>query len=500
MSIGYNPAKKGSSRTWLIRGGARADHEPEFMPCWRPGAVGWPGGDVSKIECPSPDSYNKWDEIGNIQGGDERPTTDVQGRYAVDRESVMLLLRRQRCAFDLQFHLGECTNPKSFNEFSKAQIWEDAIFTDYSTDELGALASGDNAEVNETAPLSAKEFYEVLALAFAEKAADIVANPVLDVVICSTPSCGDCADEDGGCDVVYAIDDGASGSPGTEPDLLYSVDKGQTFAAENISSMAPGDTPSAVFCLGEYVVVTNNTADALDYKEKANIGGVVTLWTETVLGFVAAGSPNDGWSVGDYAFIVGDAGYIYGTSDPTTGVTVLDAGVVTTNNLAAVHALDRHFAVAVGAADTVLLTTNGEEWVEMTATGGGNGLLCVWIKSRLEWWVGDDAGNLYYTLDGGVTWTERVLPGANWTAINDIQFPKKSVGYLAADKSGTPKGFILETFNGGENWTLLPQGSATFPANDSIVAIATCPYDPNFVVSVGTADNGTDGIILVGQD
>ena len=118
--------------------------------------------------------------------------------------------------------------------------------------------------------------------------------------------------------------------------------------------------------------------------------------------------------------------------------------------------------------------------------------------SETNWWVGDSAGVLRYTLDQGVTWTVKALPGTGWAAINDIAFPTLSVGFIAADK--TDDGYMLRTFDGGYQWILLPESVGVLPANDSLVAVATCAEDVNFVVGVGTADGNGDGIIIVGQD
>ena len=191
---------------------------------------------------------------------------------------------------------------------------------------------------------------------------------------------------------------------------------------------------------------------------------------------------------------------MYGGSDPTVVPTTLDAGIATGQNLAAVHAISDQFAVAVGAAGVVIFTENQNTWTAATAIdAGAAGNLCVWVKNEDEWWVGDDAGQLWYTLDKGVTWTIKALPGTLWTEIQDIQFPVDTVGYIAADKSATPRGFILESYDGGYSWSVQPQTGA-MPLSDSLVAIATCVYDHNFVVAVGLGDGADDGIIIVGQD
>lgn len=501
MSATMNPLKRGSSRVFTIEGRARGDHVPVFRSCLRAGGMDRGYGDVTDIECPSPDAYGDYVIIGEIQGAKARATSDLLGHYALDEESYLQRLAERRCSLDYQVHYGECTDPSDFNTFKKAKIYENVRITNYSTDEEGSLASGDEAVVDETAAVSAREVYEVLPLSFVERGGAAVVNPIVDVVICDTPSCGDCEAESDGCEKIYAVDDGSTGSPGTAPDVVYSVDKGVNWAAEDVDSLAAAEPATAIACISIYVVVSSNVDGGLHYKQKTLIGDGATNWTRIATGIAVGGEPNDMWGVGSYLFVVGDGGYVYGTDDITAGVTVLDAGIATTDILYAVHALNDQFAVAVGASDTIIFTQTQNTWGAATATGGGGDLLCVWAKNENEWWVGDDNGDVWYTLDQGVTWTEKVLPGTGWTAINDIQFPKDSVGYIVGEKSGTPRGYGLQSFDGGYSWILLPQlTTGSMPNSDSLDALATCSEDANFVVMVGLGDDALDGIIIIGQD
>jgi len=501
MPTSFTPARTLYSRIFIIEGGARADHEPDFKSCLRAGTLDQAFGDVERIECPDPDQYGQAVEIGEVQGAVERPTTSLVGRYPADTESDILRLARARCNNDVQIHFGRCTDPKIFNTFTKAIVFEDGRITNYSTEDLGALASDENAKIDETGDLSGKDVYEVLQISYAERAQDVVTNPQSDVVICSTPSCGDCDEEDDGCEHIYSIAGSTGGSPGTAPDLNYSVDKGANWASDDILALGSGDTAEAVACIGDYVVVISQSSDSLVYKLQATVNaGTADGWTQVTTGFVAAGSPTDMWSVGNYAFICGDGGYVYGTSDPTAGVTVLDAGVATTEDLNAIHAVSDQFAVAVGDNGAVVFTTNQNTWAAAGAAPSANNLDAVWIMENDEdnWWVGDAAGGLYYTLDRGETWTAKGLP-VTLTAINDIQFSTKSVGWLAGTASG-PAGRILRTYNGGYSWVNTPEGVQSIPAADDYDAIAACPWDVNFIVAVGLADDGADGIIVVGAD
>jgi photosystem II stability/assembly factor-like uncharacterized protein len=500
MPDSFTPGKTGFSRVFIIEGRARPDHVPDFQPCLRAGALDYALGDEERIECPDPDQFGEFVEVGSVQGAKERPTTSLVGRYPADKASDLLRIGRRRCKNDVQVNFGACTDPKLNNTFTKKLVFEGAKITNYSTDDLGALESGENVAINETGDISGIDAYEVLQLGFAERAADIVVNPQVDVVICSTPSCGECEDEDDGCEIIYSVAGSTGGSPGTAPDLNYSTDKGDTFASDDIVELDASDTVVAVACIGDYVVVFSDSSDSLVYKLKSVVNaGTPLLWTEVTTGFVAAGSPADAWGVGNYIFICGDGGYLYGTADPTGGVTVLDAGVATTDDLNAIHAISDQFAVAVGDGGTVVFTTTQTVWATTPATPTANNLDAVWVKSEDEWLVGDAAGNLWYTLDRGTTWTQITIGAVTLTAINDIGFSTNSVGYLGGTVAG-PAGRILRTYDGGQSWVNLPEGVGAIPAAHDYDAIAACPFDANFVVGVGLADDGADGIIVVGQD
>jgi hypothetical protein len=496
---GFNIAKTAFTRVQIIEGRARPDHVPDFQSCMKAQSISQSFGDIEKIECPDPNRFGGFIEVGQIQGQIERATMDLMGRYASDIASELLRIAKKRCSTDVHINIGACSDPRNNNKFTKKIILEDAVLTNWNTEDLGALSSDENAVVNESTSLSIANVYEVLELSFSERGGDVVTNPVLDIVICDRASCGDCDDESDGCQIVYAVTANTPGSPGTAPDLLYSLDGGKTWAADDITSMLASEDANALACLGDYVYVVSEDSESLHYKLKSVLNaGTVANWTEIATGFVTNNGPLDTWSVGTYAFIVGEGGYVYGTANVTTGVAVLDAGVATSNNLQAVHAISDEFAVAVGVSDTIIYTKDRVTWTAATATGGGNGLTCVWIKNQDEWFVGDDAGNYYYTLDQGVTWAAITMP-VTLSQINDTSFSSDSVGYISAENS-TPRGIMLRTYDGGHSWLALPEGSGNLPLSDSFDAHSSCVDDVNFVVAGGLADDAADGVLILGLD
>lgn len=495
-------AKTGYSRVFLIDGGARPDHEPIYQSCMRAGSPSKSFGDLTTIECPSQTQYDQFTEQDVIKGGEERATMDLTSRYLADVASELLRIASIGCGADVQVHFGKCTDPTDFNTFTKALVLEGAYISDWSAEDLGALSSDERNPVNETATISSADLYEILRLTITEVAASIVTNEVIDVVICDTVACGECDEDSSGCQHIYAVTTAAGGSPGTPPDIVFTVD-GSNWYADDVDSIETAEVPTAIACVGDYVVVSVNSVASLHYALKAEVDDVDydETWTEITTGLV--GGPNDMSRAvgGRYLYVCGDSGYIYRTDDITAGVTALDAGVATTNNLNAIHMLSDTFGVTVGDSGTCVYTEDGTSWATVTlpaalAALNGN---AVWVQSETVWFIGFGS-YLYYTVDKGANWTVKGFPGSGSGTVYDISFPSMSVGYLA-HATTTPAGRIIRTYDGGYSWKIIPEASgATIPANDRINALASCLYDVNFIVGVGLGDNGTDGIIVVGVD
>jgi hypothetical protein len=422
----------------------------------------------------------------------------------MDALSTLLELARKGCTFDVHLHMGECTDPSVFNTFKKGLVLESASLINYTTDELGALASGDNSGVNETADLSAGDLYEKFPLTMTEQAGSIVTNEVIDVVICDNISCGECEDQSGGCEKIYALSVAAGGSPSTPADIIYSLDGGGTWYAHDIDTLGAAEEPNALDCVGSYLVVVSNETDSIHYalKSEFEAGMGDPAFTEIATGIVAAGSPNAIWSAGNVAFVVGDGGYVYKITDPTAGVEALSAGSATSDDLNAVHGLSETFVVAVGNNGAVVYSTDGENFTSVTVdpVGGGTHLTGVAVRGENDWIVVTDAGSMYYTLDKGESWTAKAFPGSGAAGTcRDIVFANQSVGYLAHDVTATTRGRILRTYDGGYSWQVLPEGTGSLPLNDQVNALAACAINPNFVVGVGLGDNATDGYVVTGS-
>lgn len=497
----FIPATTGMSRVFLAEGRLRVDHAPEYFSCYRAQAVSKGFGDVTDIECPDPERPGAYIKIGQYQAGDERATVTLEGRYAVDLRSRMLQLGTKKCPLDVVIHFGDCEDLSDFNNFKKALYLVDAQLTSYDTEDLGSLQSEDTAPVNETVEVSARLIYDIISLTFAKKAEDIVTNEVLDVVICDEVSCGNCAEESGGCEKVFAVTKAAGGSPGTPPDVVFTLDGGLVWYAHDIDTLLTTEDPTGVHCVSGYLVVVSNDAGSESYVDLDELDGIQDpAFIEVTTGFVTGGEPNAIDSVGTKAFIVGDNGYIYQMTDPTSGVTVLDAGVATTSKLLDVDMLNRNFAVVVGNDGVIIVCEDGETWqlAESSPVGVGVPINAVLVLSKNIWLIGLSNGTLYYTLDGGENWTLKGFPGSGSGSVADLVKASDEVLYMS-HTTAAGVGRVLASFDAGHSWVVLPQDVGLMPKADAFNALAACEADPELLVAVGLDDDGSDGIIVVGK-
>ena len=134
--------------------------------------------------------------------------------------------------------------------------------------------------------------------------------------------------------------------------------------------------------------------------------------------------------------------------------------------------------MAVGAADTVIITTNGGvTWSLATATGGGDTLQCVGENDNGGiWWIGTSGGDLYYSNNQGTTWALRAFTGSAAGSVRDVQFETQTVGFMVHNPTAAT-GRLYRTRNGGTNWEL---ESATVAGE--LLALYACSVNGAFAV------------------
>lgn len=493
--------QRGWSRVFTIENQAGPANVPFYHAWGAAGAVEQPVGDITRVEVPSLTEYGAFDVVGEIPGATENATTTLMLQDRMSASEVLKYAIR-RCPFDLQIHQGQCEDPRDFDKgWNKIRVFERARATTYSTDEVGSLTSGDTDKVTEELEISARTYYEILPMNYAERATAEVTNEVVAMVVCDRPDCGECGEASTGCSKVFAISAPAGTSPGLASEVVYTSDGYTTSGDTPISTLAAGQDPDDAECVGENLVVVSNAATdfGLHYAATADILDGTETWVKVTTGLVAAhyptcissASPRDTW-------VGGDGGYIYFTSDPTNGVEVQDAGVATTENLNDIFAFSTSLVVAVGDNNAVIYTLNGETWASVVGPAVGVNLNCVTVRKEKEWWVGAANGNVYYTTDSGQHWHTKAFPGSGTGSVEAIVFASDTVGFMSHTTAATV-GRILRTISGGNTWYVVPEGSASLPANNGINDIAVCQEEVNIIYAGGLGDNGADGIIIKGS-
>lgn len=495
---GNNLQRTSQTRLFVIEDRANPNNAPSYQFLARSLGVSWPQGDITPIRIPDPSQYSKFITVDRIKGQQGLPTLSIEGHLSRNISDFLRMVRKG-CAFDVQLHAGACEDPQNFNQgWEKIYVLEGADPTSYDTNELGALDGDQEAIVNETIAVSGIDYYEIKRIVGTEIASTELVQEIVGMAICDSASCGACGIPSNGCEKVFAVSKSHGGSPGLPAEVIFSEDGGGTIGQTTITTLTAAEDPTDVSCVGIYLVVASLESLSVHYAPLADILNGVETWAEIATGFVASHGPNAIFSLGaNLTWIVGNGGYIYFSDDITAGVEVQSAGSATVQNLLAIHGFDEDNLVAVGASNAVLFTNNGgESWGSVTGPAVGVSLNAVYMKSSLVWFVGTAGGKLYYTIDGGGSWTEKTFSGSGAGSVTDIDFSTPTVGYMAHN-TATPRGRILRTIDGGNSWYVLPeQAGISLPQGDSFTKLAVCNEDPNLVFAGGLADNATDGIFV----
>jgi len=485
------------TRMFYIPGGAHPSRTPEYAGFSKVSAITYPQGDVTRVYLPSDKRYGQFDVVDTIQGEPGTPQFTVMTRSQSAR-SAFLAMARAGCTHDVRLHFGKCASPTDGNGgWDRILALLDARITSWDISDVGALSPDERANVVEETPFQGLDLIEILPVAFSNKAATDVAREVVGVYICDSIQCGECGVYSDGCQIILAVTKSSDASVGLVAEVVFSTDGGLTWSDVDITSIGVAEDPNDIACIGSNVVVISSEAISLSWANLSQMILGTHTWTEVQTGFVQG--PRAIFSYDPtHTWIVGAAGYVYFTDDPTAGVDVQDAGVATAQQLNDIHGIDTQNLVAVGASNAVILTENGGlTWSAVTGPAVGVALNAVWMLSKETWLIGTAGGKLYYTKNQGATWTEITFSGSGSGSVRAIAFVNKLVGYMSHSTS-TPAGRIFRTIDGGASWFLMPDGGGTMPASDYIGALAVCT-DSNVVVGGGLADDATDGVIIKGS-
>lgn len=365
--------------------------------------------------------------------------------------------------------------------------------------------------VQDSVPATMEQVYPVGTLYFEQQDAAGIDREVVDVVYAPYSVCDAC-NPDAATKRAYRVTKSSgAGSPGLPGEVGWTNDGGVTWTEAAITGIGASEDPVAMDIVGDKLVIVSRTAGgALQggyYWATINkYTGEPGTFTKVIAGFVPDYEPNDIYVLSANAFyLCGDHGYIYYGTDVTQGVSVLDAGEATSENLYRIDG-SGDTIVAAGTSSTVIVSQNLGATFVVTTTSISNvplSITALAVKSATEWWVGTStSGRLYYTTNGGETWNQQIFSGYGTGDIKDIVWVTPSVGYFAHNTSA-PSGRIFATFNGGVNWyngqsRIQNTIAANYYRRLAYPTAADVGRAANYLLAGGLANGGTDGVLALG--
>jgi hypothetical protein len=410
---------------------------------------------------------------------------------------------------------GECRSPSDFN-FG----WSDwlTIYSYGTADDRTYKArtsmSDDNPLMDDVSHVYAA-VYDIGGLSFADNVTP-TKRECVDICFGSIVNCGHCGPLDDGTQRIYALcKSSGAGSPGTPAEVVYTVNGGYTWAAVNITGLGGTQDPTGIDMVGQFLVVLDTLGNGYYYSLVNPLTGVPGSWVNVTAGFAAGNTPTDLYVVSpDEVYFSANNGYIYKSHDITAGVSVISAGTATTNDLTRLDGFE-DIIVCVGESGTVVKTVNrGLTWSAVTLFPTSNTLRAVDVRDNYRFWIGGGGGGVWYTLDGGETWSQ---PGVSSGAagsfagaalIDDIVFATDEVGFVVGRAPGLTTARLWTTCNGGFSWI----SSSMQPGNPRILNFLTYQRSnriaiPQYVEPViacnkialgGLNADGTNGNIIIG--
>lgn len=404
---------------------------------------------------------------------------------------------------------GECNRPDDFN-FG----WTDFVtvysygMADDRTYKARTAFSDDNQMMDDVNHIYAC-VYDVGGMSFTDNITP-TKREAIDAVYGSNVSCGNCGPANDGTQRIYVLcKSSGAGSPGTPAEVVYTVNGRQSWAAVNITGLGGTQDPTGIDIAGYFLIVLDTVGNGYYYAPINPLTGVPGAWTNVTAGFVTGGQPNDIYVVSaNEVYFCGQGGYVYRSTDITAGVTAINAAATTTTDLTRIDGFEDTI-VCVGESGVVIKSVNrGLTFSTVTTFPTSNTLRGIDVRDTFRFWTVGGGGGVWYTMDGGETWTQPQGSFQGALLMDDVVFATDEVGYVVGRATALTTARLWTTMNGGQSWIAsnIQPGNPrilNFPTYSRSNRIAVPQFTEPAVISnnitlAGLNGDGTNGNIICG--
>lgn len=486
------PALTSDSRVFIAPTGATSGNGYVYHSCMRLDGVDKSFGDATPVYCPDPKKSGKFIEIATIEGADSRWTSSLIGRLPIDYQSVLSKLAKARCAFDVQVHWGQCIDPSNFNAFTMAWVFENVQISSYNLGALGALSPDERATIDETVAFSAENAYQLFQnypYAYGQEVTST--GSIAAMTFSANQNCdGDCLDI---CNDFYGIKLPATPLVSQDVYIIHSHDGGVSW--EQV--LLPCSATYATAPYTSYNIISDGFNLYVVLNEVGGAGHLYVVPIDQVIAnnivttyynILASTAIYSVKLVEDTLWLGGFGGKIWTFNRNTLALTTILNATLTTSTFYAMDALDNNTVLVGGAAGDLVLRRNGGSFqvvdLQVNSVAVTDTIMSIVMKSETEWIIGTNAGKLYSTTDGGLTF---VLLSTFVACISEIKFATRSAGYLVLKDPAQ----IWRTYDGGATWNRVDDKYAQIPLNAELFGIEVCEADPNLFITYGRVPNAT---------
>lgn len=495
-------------RAWTQRGGSKPSNRMRYA-----------GPD---------DQYLMFGDVSNPRRGSVTPVREhdpytrnayrliARGLAAPDLQTVTITAKRRHggvpwfsddltCPNTFYELVGDCGAPDNFlyGWTDSVAIYSNALAT--ATTHAGRKSFDTDDPTTDDMETTLASFYEISGLSFGENAQTIVERELVDLVYASGIECGACGINNDGTKRLYGVTKSSgSGSPGVPAEVVWTINGGETYSNQNITGLSGTVDPTGLEIFGNFIIVLDTANNGYYTAEIDALTGAPLTWTNVTSGFSASNQPNDIYIANSgLAFLCGQNGRIYRMTNALSGVEeIYSSGGA---DLLRINGDGNGTVVAVGESGVAIKTiNNGTTWATVS-TPTSMSLRTVEVMDRFNFWIGSATGQVWYTIDGGISWTQIVLPGV--VRIDDLVFATQEVGYLLTGAPNVSTARLYTTYNSGRDWSSTEVSTnprllnwLTFTRGNRLAVPRLVPDSvaARRVAIGGLSGGGTDGILIQG--